>query len=87
MPRRFTADALAWRLYKKGQLTDAKTEISAAMNPKSNDARIFYHKGMIEKDLGNRAEAKKMLETALKLNPLFDLIQAENARKALSESK
>jgi len=83
----FTADSLAWTLYKKGQLTDAKTAISAALNPKANDARIFYHAGMIEKDLGNRAEAKKMLETALKINPMFDLIQAENARKALSELK
>lgn len=83
----FTADGLAWTLYKKGQLTDAKTAISAAMNPKANDARIFYHAGMIEKDLGNRAEAKKMLETALKINPMFDLIQGENARKALSELK
>jgi tetratricopeptide (TPR) repeat protein len=83
----FTADALAWTLYKKGQLTDAKIAISAAMNPKANDARIFYHAGMIEKDLGNQAEAKKMLETALRLNPMFDLIQAETARKALSELK
>jgi len=83
----FTADALAWTLYKKGQLTDAKTAISAALNPKANDARIYYHAGMIEKDLGNRADAKKMLETALKINPMFDLIQAENARKTLSELK
>lgn len=83
----FTADALAWTLFKKGQLTDAKTAISAALNPKANDARIYYHAGMIEKDLGNQAEAKKMLESALKINPMFDLIQAENARKALSELK
>ncbi len=83
----FTADALAWTLYKKGQLTDAKTIISAALNLKSNDARIFYHAGMIEKDLGNGHEAKKLLETALKLNPMFDLLQTENARKALSGLK
>lgn len=83
----FTADALAWTLYKKGQLADAKTAISAALNPKANDARIYYHAGMIEKDSGNRTEAKKMLETALKINPMFDLIQTENARKALAELK
>lgn len=83
----FTADALAWTLYKKGQLAQAKTAISAALNLKSNDARILYHAGMIEKDLGNKAEAKKMLETALKINPKFDLLQTENAQKALSELK
>jgi tetratricopeptide (TPR) repeat protein len=83
----FTMDALAWTLYKKGQLTDAKTAITNALNLKSNDARILYHAGMIEKDLGNRAQAKKYLEQALKLNPAFDLLQAENARKALLELK
>ena len=83
----FTADALAWTLYKKGQLAEAKTAIDNAMNPKANDARIYYHAGMIEKDLGNKAEAKKMLEAALKINPMFDLLQAENARNALAELK
>ena len=47
----------------------------------------MYHAGMIEKDLGNRAEAKKWLAAALKINPTFDLLQAENARRALSELK
>jgi hypothetical protein len=42
---------------------------------------------MIEKDLGNRKEAKRLLEQALKLNPRFDLLQSENAKKALSELK
>ncbi len=83
----FTADALAWCLYKKGQLTDARTAIAAAMNLKSNEARILYHAGMIEKDLGNGREAKRLLEQALKLNPRFDLIQSENAKKALLELK
>jgi tetratricopeptide (TPR) repeat protein len=83
----WTADALAWCLYKKGQLTDAKTAIERAMNLKTNDARIFYHAGMIEKDLGNEKEAKELLQKALQLNPMFDLLQAEKAKKALSELK
>jgi tetratricopeptide (TPR) repeat protein len=70
----FTADALAWTLYKKGLLSEAKT-------------RILYHAGMIEKAAGNRAEAVKLLEKALKINPAFDLLQAENARRALAELK
>lgn len=83
----FTADALAWTLYKKGQLAEAKTAINAALNLKSNDARILYHAAMIEKDSGNTAQAKKMLETVLKQNPKFDLLQAENAQKTLTELK
>ena len=83
----YTADALAWTLYKKGHLTDAKAAIAAALVPKANDARILYHAGMIEKDLVNRREARRLLETALKTNPMFDLLQAETARRTLSELK
>lgn len=81
----FTADALAWTLYKKGLLSEAKTAIQSALVLQANDARILYHAGMIEKASGSTAEAKKLLEKALKINPMFDLLQAENARKALTE--
>lgn len=83
----FTADAYAWTLYKKGRLTDAKAAISRALTPRSNDARILYHAAMIEKDLGDRGAAKKLLAEALKLNPAFDLVQTERARRALAEIK
>lgn len=81
----FTSDALAWTLFKKGQLPEAKIAITNALKLKSNDARILFHAGMIEKDLGNRAEAKKLLEQALKLNAAFDLLQVETAKKVLAE--
>ena len=81
-----SADVLAGSRME-GQLTDARAAVAAALNPKANDARIFYHAGMIEKDLGNLTEAKRMLETALKINPAFDLLQADAARRALAELK
>ncbi|MBA2737006.1 MAG: tetratricopeptide repeat protein [Pyrinomonadaceae bacterium] len=81
----YTADALAWNLYKKGQLNEAKTAIAAALRLKTEDARIIYHAGMIEKGLGNQKEAKRLLEKALKINPSFDLLQTETAQKALQE--
>lgn len=81
----YTADTFAWTLYKKGQFGEAKTAIAAAMRLKTEDARIFYHAGMIEKASGNQKEAKRLLEKALKLNPAFDLLQAETARKNLEE--
>jgi tetratricopeptide (TPR) repeat protein len=81
----YTADAHAWILYKKGRLDEAKTAMDAAMRLKTKDALFFYHAGMIAKDAGDKKEARKMLESALKINPAFDLIQAENARRALSE--
>jgi hypothetical protein len=39
---------------------------------------------MIENALGNRAEAKKLLRSAIDLNPAFDLIQADIARNMIA---
>lgn len=81
----FTDDALAWTLYKSGDLTGAKIAAAKALRLGTNDARMLFHAGMIEKDLGNLVEARKLLSQALELNPAFDLIQNENARRALIE--
>ncbi|MGQ0540461.1 MAG: tetratricopeptide repeat protein [Blastocatellia bacterium] len=81
----FTADVLAWCLLKKGRAAEAKKIITEAMRLKTDDARTLYHAGMIEKELGNRKEAARLIEKSLKLNPSFDLIQAETAKEALKE--
>lgn len=81
----FTADALAWTLYKKGNFAEAKKASAEALKLKANDARILYHAGMIEKELGNKSEAVKLLKKALETNPKFDLLQAEIAQKTLQE--
>jgi tetratricopeptide (TPR) repeat protein len=81
----FTADIYAWCLYKKGQFQEAKKVIDEAMRLKTRDARIFYHAGMIEKSLGNKKAAADYLKKSLELNPAFDILQAENAKKALGE--
>ncbi|MDQ4119964.1 MAG: tetratricopeptide repeat protein [Acidobacteriota bacterium] len=81
----YTADILAWCLYKKGDFAAAKKAIIEAMRLKTKDARILYHAGMIEKALGNRKAAADFFKQALETNPAFDLVQAENARQALTE--
>lgn len=83
----YTADIYAWCLYKNGKFKEAKTAITEALKLKTNDARILYHAGMIEKNLGNKKESAKLLQLAIKTNPAFDVLQAENARKALEELK
>lgn len=79
----YTNDILAWSLYKKGNFEEAKKVINEAMRLKTKDAQIFYHAGMIEKELGNNKEAKEFLQKALKLSPDFDILQAEKAKTAL----
>lgn len=81
----YTCDALAWTLYKNGDFAEAKKAISEAMRLGTRDARIRYHAGMIENALGNRADAVKHLRLALKINPNFDIVQAEIAKSALRE--
>jgi tetratricopeptide (TPR) repeat protein len=83
----FTADIFAWCLYKKGRLTEAKVAIDEAMRLNKKDARFFYHAGMIEKGLGNTKEAKRLLNLALQINPMFDFIQNEKVKTALQELK
>jgi tetratricopeptide (TPR) repeat protein len=79
----YASDTLAWCLYKKGLLQEAKVLIGEAMRIKTNDARILFHAGMIDSSLGNRKAAASLIKTALKLNPQFDLLQAESARTEL----
>lgn len=81
----YTADALAWVLYRKGQFIEARAMMAEATRLGSNDARLFYHAGMIERQLGNLAAAKKLLKNALTLNPNFDIVQAPVAREALAQ--
>jgi tetratricopeptide (TPR) repeat protein len=81
----YTADVYAWCLYRKGRFAEAKAAIAQAMSLKTKDARILYHAGMIEKGLGNKQVAARLLKAALELDPKFDLIQAGEAEKALRE--
>lgn len=81
----FTADALAWVLYKKGNFEEAKKASDEAMRLKTDDARILYHAAMIENAIGDKKEAAKLLQKTLRTNPKFDLLQAEIAKKTLQE--
>jgi tetratricopeptide (TPR) repeat protein len=80
-----TCDQLAWALFKRGQFLEAKAAIDEATRLGTRDARILYHAGLIYKELGERRKAAEYLKAALELNPLFDLLQAETARRVLSE--
>ena len=83
----YAGDILAWCLYKKGRLNEAKGIITEAMRLKTRDARIYYHAGMIELALYNKSPAKRLIRNALSLNPGFDIVQAKYARNALNEMK
>lgn len=79
----YTSDALAWCLYKKGDPAGAKKAIDEALRLGTRDARINFHAGMIYQALGERSNATKHLQLALKINPMFDVLQADIAKQTL----
>ncbi len=83
----YGADALAWTALKAGKSGEAHTAMKGALRLGTQDAKLFYHAGMIEKAAGNNVRAADYLQKALKLNPVFDALQAAKARAAAEELK
>ena len=79
----YTCDALAWALFKRGHLAEAKAAIDEATRLGTRDARILYHAGLIYNQLGDRHKAAAYLKLALATGPSFDVLQAETARRLL----
>lgn len=80
----YTCDTLAWALYKKGMHEEAKAASDEALRLGTRDPRVLYHAGMIAYALGDRARGAEQLKQALALNPSFDVLQADAARRALA---
>ena len=87
------ADTLGWVYYKKGlygaaveQLKKAVTVDEAqARRSNSNPSPIYrYHLGVALAGKGDKAGAKRELETALRLSEKARFAEADEARKALA---
>jgi tetratricopeptide (TPR) repeat protein len=81
----YGADALAWAAFKNNKVAEAQSLIRSALRLGTQDARLFYHAGMIAKASGDLKQAREYLQRALSLNPQFDPMQAAIARKAFAE--
>ncbi len=81
----YGADTLAWTAFKAGHFEEAREAIRNALRFNTEDARLHYHAGMIERASGNLAASRQHLRTALGISPQFDPRHAPLARKALSE--
>jgi tetratricopeptide (TPR) repeat protein len=79
----YAYDLLAWTLYKNGQLQEALAAITEALKLGTQDARLFFHAGMIYHDLGDIAKAKSSLQRALATNPYFHIFHADVAKRTL----
>jgi tetratricopeptide (TPR) repeat protein len=81
----FGADVLAWTALKAGKIDAAQIAIKEALRLGTRDARMVYHAGMIARAAGDANGARELLKRALALNPHFDPLQSELARKALDQ--
>jgi Tfp pilus assembly protein PilF len=80
----YGADAVAWTALKAGKVAEARAAIKEALRLDTQDARLFYHAGMIARAADDRSAAGDYLSRALALNPQFDPLQASIARRALA---
>ncbi len=79
----YTYDVLAWALYKNGQPQEALSAMRRALSLGTQDARLFFHAGMIYHRLGQPQEAERYLQRALAVNPAFHIFHAEVAGRTL----
>ncbi|GGX95355.1 hypothetical protein GCM10010358_56510 [Streptomyces minutiscleroticus] len=78
-----TADALAWALHVNGRDAEALPYARRATATGYRDAAFHYHRGVIERATGHEAEARRLLSSALRLDPGFSPAGASAAEKAL----
>ena len=78
------ADALAWALHAAGNDREALRYSRFALRLGTRSALFHFHKGMIERSLGQLAAARADLATALEINPHFSTLWAPVAARALA---
>jgi len=76
-------DVLAWALARNGRCREALGYSKRALRLGTLDSTKFFHRGMIERCLGNAAAARSWLTRAHDLNPRFSVLWAPVARREL----
>jgi tetratricopeptide (TPR) repeat protein len=79
------ADTLAWTALKAGRVPEAQAAIKEALRFNTQDAKLFYHAGLISRAAGDENAARAWLSRAMKLNPKFDPWLSANSQSRLAE--
>jgi tetratricopeptide (TPR) repeat protein len=77
------ADALAWTLFKTGNVRSAGEYSSKALRLGTREPMYFYHAAKIAEALGLKRQAEHDLEAALAHTPNFSVLYADDARTTL----
>ncbi|ALO08718.1 Putative secreted protein [Streptomyces venezuelae] len=78
------ADALGWALYRAGDPKEALGYAKRATDEGLRSALFTYHLGEIERALEQTGPARRHLEQALRINPVFSPLHARRAEQALT---
>ena len=76
-------DVLAWALARTGHCAEALGYSRHSLRLGTRDALKFFHRGEIERCLGNRTASRSWFARALALNPRFSVLWAPVARREL----
>ncbi len=76
-------DVLAWALARNGRCAEALPWSKRALRLGTRDALKLFHRGMIERCLGDNTAGNAFLRRALALNPHFSVLWSPVARRAL----
>ena len=74
-------DVLAWALARNGRCAGALPWSRHALRLGTQDALKFFHRGFIERCLGDRAASRIWFKRALALNPHFSVLWSPLARR------
>jgi tetratricopeptide (TPR) repeat protein len=77
------ADVLAWQLHANGETDRALAMSNEALRLGTRNALFHFHRGMIERALGNEGAAAEHLGLALEINPNFSILWGAEAAEAL----
>jgi tetratricopeptide (TPR) repeat protein len=78
------ADAYAWALFANGRFAQAARYARTAMALGYRNALFAFHAGMIQLELGNDDEARRLLSDAVHLNAHFSIQYAPVAQATLT---
>ncbi|WP_371652962.1 MULTISPECIES: tetratricopeptide repeat protein [unclassified Streptomyces] len=82
-PSAAVADALGWALYRAGESEEGLAFAKKAAEKGGRSALFSYHRGVLERELGQSGPARRDLEEALRTNPSFSPLLAPKAREGL----
>ncbi|MFJ2773311.1 tetratricopeptide repeat protein [Streptomyces sp. NPDC087300] len=79
-----TADALGWALHRSGDGEAGLKLVTKAMEKGPRSALFAYHRGQIERELGEYGAARRHLGEALRINPFFSPLAVPAAKESLA---